>query len=69
MAKPFEQVVPNEKQHKALAIFRTAFAGVYADVINHVPDCRERSIALTKIEEAAMWASKAVTHGGVTHGD
>ncbi len=26
------------------------------------PDSRSKSIAITKIEEAAMWASKAISH-------
>lgn len=30
-------------------------------VTNNVPHCRERSLALTKLEEASMWAVKALT--------
>jgi len=30
-----------------------------------VPDCRERSIALTSLEEAVMWANKAIARYGV----
>ena len=29
-------------------------------IINNCHDCRERSIAITKIEEAMMWANAAI---------
>ncbi len=29
-------------------------------VVNHCPDSRERSLALTKIEEAVMWANASI---------
>lgn len=28
-----------------------------------LPECRYKSLALTALEEASMWATKAVTHG------
>lgn len=36
-------------------------AKIYADTINrYCPDCREKSLALTKLEEAVMWANAAI---------
>ncbi len=36
-------------------------AKMFAAYINeHCPDSREKSVALTKIEEAAMWANAAI---------
>ena len=33
----------------------------FAEVVNaHCPDSRERSLAITKIEEAVMWANAAI---------
>lgn len=29
-----------------------------------IPDCRERSIALTKLEEAVFWANAAIARNG-----
>lgn len=29
-------------------------------IIEHIPTCREQSLAITKLEEAIMWANKAI---------
>jgi len=34
-----------------------------ASVILEIPNSRERSLALTNLEQAAMWANKSITHG------
>jgi hypothetical protein len=39
-----------------------------ADVILLIPSNRERSLALTNLEQAAMWANKAVTHETAAQG-
>lgn len=33
-------------------------------VLESAPDCRERSLAITKIEEAVMWANAAIARNG-----
>lgn len=33
--------------------------------LDKVRECRSKSIALTKLEEAAMWANKAISHVGL----
>lgn len=38
-------------------------AKVLAAVIMEIPSSRERSLALTNLEQAAMWANKAIAHG------
>ena len=43
----------------------------FADVINGIcPDNREKSVAITKIEEAVMWANASIARGDeVDHRD
>lgn len=38
----------------------SAFVDLLVQVDMHVPESREKSLAVTKIEEAKMWAVKAV---------
>lgn len=33
-----------------------------ADVLLAIPNGRERSLAITNLEQTAMWANKAITH-------
>lgn len=35
------------------------------EVISKVTDCREKSLALTKLEECVMWANKAIALYGL----
>lgn len=52
---------PTAEQIQALAELREAGKVIY-DKVASTPNSRERSTALTKIEEAMMWANKAITH-------
>lgn len=41
-------------------------AKTYARVILHnVPDCRERSLAITKLEEVVMWANAGIARNEI----
>lgn len=52
-----------EKVVKHETVRRTVF--VAADYLNKtLPDCREKSLALTKLEEATMWANAALARNG-----
>ena len=46
------------------------FAHDLADTVNKlVPHCREKSLAMTKIEEAVFWANAGIArHRGSVHG-
>lgn len=44
--------VQRELQHQVILLAR--------DLDTYVADCREKSIALTKLEEALMWSGKAI---------
>lgn len=40
---------------------RNAFTEVTAFVLENIKDSREKSLSLTKLEEACMWAIKGIT--------
>jgi protein-tyrosine-phosphatase len=46
-------------------LVRAACARAYDAIVDSTPErSREESLALTKIEEACMWAVKAISRGG-----
>lgn len=40
-------------------------AAVLAELIEEIPVSRERSLAMTKLEECVMWANKALALHGI----
>lgn len=40
---------------------RVMFENLYSFIVTDVPSSRERSLALTKLEEAAMWVNKGLS--------
>lgn len=52
-----------EEDKAANEILRAHFGELADLVVRTVPDTRQRSLVLTKLEEAQMWATKAYTHG------
>lgn len=55
---------PSDDARKKLKHLRQAFYDLAVLVDATVPSSRERSIAFTKLEEARMWASNALTLDG-----
>lgn len=56
----FQSKVPTDKQKNTMDTYRGTFQQ-FADIImEEIPDCRERSLAITKLEEASMWLNKAI---------
>lgn len=51
----------DEKQKEKIENTRNAFADVTAFVLENMKDSREKSLSLTKLEEACMWAIKGIT--------
>ena len=51
----------NEEQKKKIENTRNAFTEVTAFVLENMKDSREKSLALTKLEEACMWTIKGIT--------
>ena len=52
----------NDGQLVAAESFRDTFATVATRITDALPAGRCRSIALTKLEESAMFVTKAITH-------
>ena len=56
----FKYHVPKENQPQIYETIR-ATGKNFAEVVNtYCPNSREKSIAITKIEEAVMWANAAI---------
>ena len=53
--------IPDEEKASMVSL-KDWGAGFIADVRNKVPAGREQSLAITKIEEAVMWAVKGLTN-------
>lgn len=51
---------PTENQLLALDSFRKQYNNMALYLQSSLPTSRELSLALTKIEEASMWTSKAI---------
>ena len=53
-------VRPSDQGINSIEIFRDACKYVVECIFEHIPDCRERSLALTHLEETVMWGVKAI---------
>lgn len=51
----------SEEQKNKIQNTRKAFTEVTAFVLENMKDSREKSLTLTKLEEACMWAIKGIT--------
>lgn len=51
----------NEEQNQKINNTREAFTKVTTFVLENMKDSREKSLALTKLEESCMWAIKGIT--------
>ena len=58
--KPFAYHKPSVKGAFAIDHLRTVFSEAARVVESTCPESRQRAIALTELETAAMWAIKAV---------
>jgi hypothetical protein len=63
---PFDQRPVTDEQVLEMQRIRDAMHRAYTMIVDNAVNCRERSLALTKLEEASMWANKAITHGKET---
>ena len=57
----FESKVLNEHQKLRVEDIRRDFQALRVTINEHVRDSREKSITLTKIDEACMWAVRGIS--------
>jgi hypothetical protein len=58
--KPFAYHKPSEDGLDKITKLRQIFSVVKTAIEHNCPESRQRSVALTELETAAMWAIKAV---------
>lgn len=63
VAQRFDYQSPTPQQSAQLELFRAEFKGLAVLIHTSCYPSREAALALTKLEEAAMWANKALIHG------
>ena len=56
---PFEYQRPNPVMVDQIEAVRQSCKATY-NVLMGLPACRERSLAITKLEEVSMWANKGI---------
>lgn len=56
---PFEYIGPTADQVAKITEVREKCKELYALLIS-TPECRERALAITKLEEVSMWANKGI---------
>ncbi len=56
----FTYHAPKGDQATRYGLLRAEAENLAVMVLKHCPDSRERSLALTKLEEAVMWANAAI---------
>lgn len=56
---PFEYQAPTPDHVAKITEVREACKQLHATLLT-LPDCREKSLAITKLEEVSMWANKGI---------
>lgn len=57
--KTYLNYKPGAVSSQEIAALQKGFSDLHNIVENCTPQCRERAVALTNLEQAAMWAIKA----------
>ena len=56
----FQYIRPTEEQKRQMQEYRDKYEALFND-LKGLPASRGMSLALTKLEESAMWLNKAIT--------
>ena len=57
---PFEYIAPTEKSTTNIVVIRECCNKLAGLILDLVPESRERSLAITKLEEVSMWVNKGI---------
>ena len=57
---PFDYQRPTAEHVQQIETVRDAIKAVHDTILATLPPSRERSLAITKLEEASMWANKGI---------
>lgn len=58
---PFTRKTPSPAAIAMMHHYEMLFTALYDDMLENVPPCRERSLAITQLEDAAMWLNKGIS--------
>jgi hypothetical protein len=61
---PFEYQKPGGNQIVQIEEVRQSMRATYTAILENVPPSAERTLAIRKLEEASMWANKAIVFDG-----
>lgn len=61
MNEKAKYVAVNEEQNNRIQHLMNVFSTVYDEIENNCKGSRETSLALTKLEEAQMWAIRGIS--------
>ena len=57
---PFDYITPDDEAKNALAYINDFVKDLYNALLQEIPDSRERSLAITKLQEVRMWANAGI---------
>jgi len=64
VADPFEYIQPEPQMVPEFKAIAEVMSNAYQAILSHCPASRERSLAITKLQESRMWANAAISFDG-----
>lgn len=69
MPNRFDYVAYDDVAMEKQALFKRAFVALEVDGEKELPDGRAKALFMTKLEEAYMWAGKAIRDDQIARGE
>ncbi len=57
----FQYIKPTDEQVELMQVYRDRFTILYNEIETNIPNSRWKSLALTNLEQSAMWLNKWIT--------